>query len=434
MNVNQKLLFIFIHLVLFLIINTNIISQVYWLDHPSPVQKRLYRAYFADTAYGWVVGDSGTIINTTNSGTSWTVQNSGEFSSEFKDLSFVSRTHGWIVSFDSTYKSFLLRTTNSGTTWSKTYFQDTTTILKTVCFINETTGFVSGFSGYIYKSTNAGLNWSICNIDTSSCLYLFPKNDIKFINSQTGYACGGVLDLQGIFLKTTNGGSSWFSMCVAAEPLHEIRDLGNGRIAVMGGDFDLGSILAVSSNSGANWVYEQTGCFGNAEGFAFRTPGEVWAALNFSGKFAVNLDSMKPGSRWECIETPGQVEVNDVEFISPTIGYAFGERGKIFKYNASIIGLNNTGTNIPTEMELFQNYPNPFNPETMIEYFIPSNAEVVIQIYDNAGKEIRRYNEGFKNAGRHSISLNFSDIPSGVYFYRLDTDGKSISRKMVLIK
>ena len=424
----------FLFCIFFINLGTTLYSQVYWLDHPSPVQKRLYRAYFVDSAYGWVVGDSGTIINTTNSGTNWQAQNSGIFSSEFKDLSFVSRTHGWIISFDSTYKSFLLSTTNSGAAWVKTYFPDTTTILKTVCFINTQTGFVSGFSGYIYKTTNAGLSWSTCNIDTSSCLYLFPKNDIKFINSQTGYACGGVLDLQGVFLKTTNSGSSWFSMCVAAEPLNEIRDLGNGRIAVMGGDYDLGSILAVSSNSGANWVYEQTGCFGNAEGFAFRTPSEVWAALNFSGKFAVNLDSMKPGSRWECIETPGSIEVNDVEFLSPTTGYAFGERGKIFKYNSAIIGLTGNNNSVPTQSVLYQNYPNPFNPETVIEYYIASQGEVSIQIFDNTGKEVFSLNEGNKNTGKHNISVNLVDFPSGVYFYRLNFGGNTLSRKMVLIK
>ena len=278
------------------------------------------------------------------------------------------------------------------------------------------------------------MSWSTCNIDTSSCLYLFPKNDIKFINSQTGYACGGVLDLQGVFLKTTNSGSSWFSMCVAAEPLNEIRDLGNGRIAVMGGDYDLGSILAVSSNSGANWVYEQTGCFGNAEGFAFRTPSEVWAALNFSGKFAVNLDSMKPGSRWECIETPGSIEVNDVEFLSPTTGYAFGERGKIFKYNSAIIGLTGNNNSVPTQSVLYQNYPNPFNPETVIEYYIASQGEVSIQIFDNTGKEVFSLNEGNKNTGKHNISVNLVDFPSGVYFYRLNFGGNTLSRKMVLIK
>ncbi len=409
-------------------------AQEYWLNQPSPTQKNLTKSLFVDSLYGWVIGDSGTIINTTNGGLNWSLQTSNLYSAELQDISFISRTTGWILSFDSTYKSFYIKTTNSGLSWAKTYYPDTTTILKTIFFLNSQTGFVSGFSGNIYRTTDGGNRWENCHIDTTSCLYLFPKNDIYFINDLTGYACGGVLDLQGIFLKTTNGGTGWFSMCVAAEPLNKIMYLGNNRIALMGGDYDLGSILAVSSNGGSNWSYEQTGCYGNATGFSFRTPGEVWAALNFSCKFAVNLDSMKPGTEWICFDTPGNIAVNDVIFLSSSLGYSFGEGGRIFKYNQNIIGLQGNNHSVPVQSQLYQNYPNPFNPETVIEYFISSPAAVGIKIFDAGGKEIKSFDEGFRSTGKYSLSLNLSELPSGVYFYSLDTDGKILSRKMVLIK
>jgi photosystem II stability/assembly factor-like uncharacterized protein len=417
-----------------ILLSAGTFSQVYWLEQSSPTQKNLTKTLFVDSLYGWVIGDSGTVLNTTNGGMNWSTQPSGVHSSELQDLTFISRTTGWILSFDSTYKSFYIKTTNSGLSWVKTYYPDTTTILKTIFFTNASTGFVSGFLGNIYRTTNGGTNWENCYIDTTSCLYLFPKNDIYFINSQTGYACGGVLDLQGIFLKTTNAGNSWFSMCVAAEPLNKIMYLGNNRLALMGGDYDLGSILAVSSNGGSNWAYEQTGCFGNATGFSFRTPAEVWAALSFSGKFAVNLDSMKPGTTWQCFETPGNVAVNDVVFLSSARGYAFGERGKIFKYNESVIGLQNNNNTLPTQSTLYQNYPNPFNPETVIEYFISAPSAVGLKIFDASGKEVRSFDEGFRPAGKYSLSLNLSELPSGVYFYSLNTDRRILSRKMVLIK
>ncbi|NOS83494.1 MAG: T9SS type A sorting domain-containing protein [Ignavibacteria bacterium] len=210
--------------------------------------------------------------------------------------------------------------------------------------------------------------------------------------------------------------------------------MGNNRLALMGGDYDLGSIFAVSSNGGSNWAYEQTGCFGNATGFSFRTPAEVWAALSFSGKFAVNLDSMKPGTTWQCFETPGNVAVNDVVFLSSARGYAFGERGKIFKYNESVIGMQNNNNTLPTQSTLYQNYPNPFNPETVIEYYISEPASVGIKIFDASGKEVRSFNEGFKAIGKYSMTLNLIELPSGVYFYSLNTGEKKLSKKMVLIK
>ncbi|MEO8512221.1 MAG: YCF48-related protein [Ignavibacteria bacterium] len=421
-------------LILYFLLN-NVYSQLYWIDYPSPTQKKLTKSLFVDSLYGWVIGDSGIVIKTSNGGTNWNIEPCGVSGSELRDITFISRNTGWIISVDSTYKTFILQTTNSGLNWVKTYFPDTTTILNTIFFIDNSTGYVSGFSGRIYKTSNNGLNWNECYIDTTGCLYLFPKNDIYFIDSQTGFACGGVIELQGIFVKTTNGGNSWFSMCISPEPLNEILYLGSGKIALMGGDYDLGSIYGISTNSGSNWQYGQTGCFGNATAFAFRTPAEVWAALSFSGKFAVNLDSMKPGSRWECISTPDNIAINSIEFLSEYIGYAFGNSGKIFKYNENVIGLqSNNNNNIPRYNALYQNYPNPFNPFTLIEYYISEPADVYIKIYDVTGKEIRSYSEGYRSKGNYSLSFNAEELPSAVYYYSLATNTETISRKMVLIK
>lgn len=430
MKSGKKIIF-----VLFLIFSANFaVSQVYWIEQPSPTQKKLTKSLFVDSLYGWVIGDSGIVLRTTNAGSNWNPQPCGVYSSELKDLTFISRNTGWIISIDSIYKSFILHTTNSGANWVKTYFTDTTSILSTIFFIDQFTGYVSGFNGRIYKTTNNGVNWNDCYIDTTSCLYLFPKNDIQFINSQTGFACGGVIDIQGTFIKTTNGGNSWFSMCIAAEPMNEILYLGNGKIALMGGDFDLGSIYGISTNFGNNWIYEPTLCFGNATAFAFRTPREVWAALSFSGLFAVNLDSMNPGSSWQCINTPGSIAIYSVKFLSPALGYAFGNFGKIYKYNGSISGMQNNNQLIPQESELYQNYPNPFNPETLIMFYLSAQSDVSLKIFDMLGREVFSYYETNKNSGFHNLNIDMSGKPSAVYYYVLIAGQVSITKKMVLIK
>lgn len=442
MRYNKWILFLFF-VVLFA--NESIISQVYWIEQTSPTQKELTKSLFFDSEYGWVIGDSGTVLRTTNSGTNWMIQQTGIFSSELKDITFISRNTGWILAVDSTYKTFILHTTNSGVNWSKSYYPDTTLILSTIFFNDQFTGFVSGFNGEIYKTTNSGANWKICYIDTTSCLYLFPKNDILFVNSQTGFVCGGVLDLQGVFIKTTDAGSNWFSMCISAEPMNEIVNLGGGRVAVMGGDYDLGSIFAVSSNYGSNWIYEPTGCFGNATSFSFRTPAEVWAALSFSGTLAVNLDSMKPGSQWQCINTPGNIPINSIKFLSPTVGFAFGEQGKIYKYNQNVIGIQNNQQN-PAEFSLGQNYPNPFNPVTNIKFQIPATVEtsrrdVLVSIYDALGREVAVLVDQQMQPGKYEVEWNAEGYPSGVYYYRLEVVNEvdaaptfTETKKMVLLK
>jgi photosystem II stability/assembly factor-like uncharacterized protein len=424
-------------------------AQTYWVSHPSPTTKNLTKSLFVDSLYGWVIGDSGIVLRTTNAGTNWEIQPANAGNSVLYDLTFVSRTTGWIISLDSVFRTSILHTTNSGLNWSKSYYPDSTLILSTIFFVDELTGYVSGYNGMIYKTTNNGLNWNSCYIDTTSCLYLFPKKDIYFINAQTGYTVGGALDIQGLFTFTTNGGNSWYSMCIAPEPLNMILSAGGEKIFLMGGDYDLGSIVCVSTDFGENWSYEPTDCFGNAENFAFRTPREVWAALGFQRGFTVNLDSMKPGSRWQCIPSPVDVEIHDVEFLSEELGYAFGYEGTILKYNPAVIGISGNQNTVPDQYELHQNYPNPFNPATKITFSIPllstiplagrgKDAEgrrgVSLRIYDALGKEIETLVNADLNAGTHNFEWNASNYPSGVYFYKLEAGEFSQSRKMVLIK
>jgi photosystem II stability/assembly factor-like uncharacterized protein len=430
MNFRKNIIIIF--LLSFSAVNS--FSQDYWIAQPSPTTKNLTKSLFVDSLYGWVIGDSGIVLRTTNAGSNWEIQPANAGSAVLYDLTFISRTTGWIISLDSVYRTAILHTTNSGLNWNKTYYPDSTLSLSTIFFVDGQTGYVSGNNGMIYKTTNNGLNWNSCYIDTTSCLYLFPKKDIYFVNAQTGYTVGGALDIQGLFTFTTNGGSSWYSKCIAPEPLNMILYKGGEKIFLMGGDFDLGSIVCVSTDFGENWIYEPTDCFGNAENFAFRTPGEVWAALGFVGGFAVNLDSMKPGSRWQCITAPQNILIYDVEFLSEEIGYAFGNGGTILKYNPAVIGINGNQNTVSDQYALHQNYPNPFNPMTKLKFQMSNKGFVKLTIFDMLGKEIVTLVNEDLNEGTYNFEWNASNYPSGIYFYKLEAGEFSQSRKMVLIK
>ncbi len=99
--------------------------------------------------------------------------------------------------------------------------------------------------------------------------------------------------------------------------------------------------------------------------------------------------------------------------------------------------------NIPKSFVLKQNYPNPFNPETVIEYDLPVNAQVVLKIYDVRGNEVRTLESTPKSAGSHTVMWNGRNkfgtlVSSGVYFYELNVVSKnatfSQTRKMILMK
>ncbi len=88
----------------------------------------------------------------------------------------------------------------------------------------------------------------------------------------------------------------------------------------------------------------------------------------------------------------------------------------------------------PVSFKLFQNYPNPFNPTTMIEFQLPSPSFVIIKVFDISGKEVATLVEKQYSAGSYYTEWNASGVPSGVYYYRIQTKKYSETRKMVLMR
>lgn len=84
--------------------------------------------------------------------------------------------------------------------------------------------------------------------------------------------------------------------------------------------------------------------------------------------------------------------------------------------------------------ELMQNYPNPFNPSTTIKFNLPIKTKVNLSIFNSLGEKVREMVNEELDAGFHQIEFNAQDLPSGVYFYKLNAGGFSKTRKLVLIK
>jgi len=90
--------------------------------------------------------------------------------------------------------------------------------------------------------------------------------------------------------------------------------------------------------------------------------------------------------------------------------------------------------NHPQDFNLFQNYPNPFNPSTTIEYSIPEASFVKLKVYDILGGEVASLVKENKPAGKHSVKFDASNLPSGIYFYRIVSGNFSATKKLILIK
>ncbi|MEB2330097.1 MAG: T9SS type A sorting domain-containing protein [Ignavibacteriaceae bacterium] len=81
-----------------------------------------------------------------------------------------------------------------------------------------------------------------------------------------------------------------------------------------------------------------------------------------------------------------------------------------------------------------QNYPNPFNPITLIQFDIPKSGMVKLYIFDVTGRMIDVLVNEELSVGTYEYSFNAGELPSGVYFYKLESDGQKITKKMVLNK
>lgn len=83
---------------------------------------------------------------------------------------------------------------------------------------------------------------------------------------------------------------------------------------------------------------------------------------------------------------------------------------------------------------LYQNYPNPFNASTVVRFIVPQNGNVKLQVFNTLGQQVRTLFEGFRLAGVHELSMDASQLASGVYLYRLQTTESILVRKLILIK
>jgi ligand-binding sensor domain-containing protein len=114
--------------------------------------------------------------------------------------------------------------------------------------------------------------------------------------------------------------------------------------------------------------------------------------------------------------------------------FAAGSNGKIYVNNSPMTGLRRDDQPMPMNYSLDQNYPNPFNPTTTIQFALPENANVKINIYNSLGEKIVELANGNYNAGYHSLQWNAAGIPSGIYFYELRTEKFSSVKKLILLK
>ena len=93
----------------------------------------------------------------------------------------------------------------------------------------------------------------------------------------------------------------------------------------------------------------------------------------------------------------------------------------------------------PSVLGLSQNYPNPFSSEVMIEYALSDAGDVMVEVYNSLGQKVRQLQSGIQPKGTHRLSWDGKDdsgrlLPSGIYFYRIDTQHSCVIQKLMLLR
>jgi len=342
----------------------------------------LNSVFFTDQNTGYTVGDTiysplrGTLYKTTNGGTNWNRHYRTQNGSRFRDVYFLNRDTGFIVT-----SSGVLKTTNAGANYQSV---SGSFDLNSITFITPQTGYCSGRNGVVIKSTDGGSVWT--NVATNTT---FDLNDISFADANTGYAVG----YPDAICKTTNGGINWTTLSAGTF------------------DFRYYSVKFMNAHSGIVT--------------AGRSPG--------ASKILKTTDG---GTTWTTDDFYTTELMLSTFFTDGNTGYISGTNGLIIKTSNG--GLTFTGLHesvLPESMRLHQNFPNPFNPKTVISYEIGNANFVSLKVYDMSGKEVTTLVNEMNNAGRHEVEFDATNLPSGVYFYAMRVNGLLAGvKRMVILK
>lgn len=173
-----------------------------WTTVASGTEENLRSIFFVDDQIGFIGGDAGTILKTTDGGTTWVdLEATLDAPYSILDLHMVDASLGFIGGH-----SFLQVTYDGGLNW--TYVPGFSPgggafAFREIQFVNNNLAYACGDQGAIWKSEDGGLTWNLQETGTTESI-----QDIRFIDENIGFACG----FNGVALKTDNGGETWANM------------------------------------------------------------------------------------------------------------------------------------------------------------------------------------------------------------------------------
>ncbi len=395
-------------------------SQSGWFQQNSNCNKVLFSVSFLNLNTGIIVGERGKILMTRNGGTNWDSLRS-PVTNILLSVCIIDSNTIMASGFDRT----LIKTTNFGMNWYR--ITNNGYDLNEIKFPNAKTGYIASSSGIILKTTTAGETWFDLDNPDPFALEFYS---LSFIDANTGFVVGfyGTTSKHSPILKTTNGGENWARQESSTHiPLLSVRFINPDTGLICGG---LG-IIRRTTNGGMNWNFI-SGPPNDLGNLTYVTDQIAYAV----GSNGIIVKTNDGGINWEIQNSRTIHGLSGVYFTDSLNGFAVGDSGTILKTTTGgVVGITKVNNTIPEKYFLYQNYPNPFNPSTTIKFSIANNNSFVkLTVYNNSGKEIVTLVNGKLDLGTYEVDFDGSTLPSGVYFYRIETRNFIQTKKMIFLK
>ncbi|MEI8114356.1 MAG: T9SS type A sorting domain-containing protein [Bacteroidia bacterium] len=408
-----------------------------WVIQPSGTTDTLKCVKAVDNNVVWTGGTNGTVLYTTNSGTSWKSVGGGSIGSDAVDAVEAINANTAFVATYSGNIGRIFRTTNGGSSWSSVESKSGVAFggiqMKTALEGYAVGSPING-KWNVLKTTDAGATWtSLATAPAEDSLTVLGENYAgpHFVRPYGVQIIGDTLwfaSVSGVVYRSTDLGAIW-STGTSNSPLNSIH-FNSSTVGLSGSSYSDSIRFSVNGgiswqNANAAWTKPITSISGSGN--------EFWATTGSSIAYTKNL-----GQDWS-FSTPGYwgltENLNALSFsqvTSPLNGWAVGAAGLILHYQRN--GSTPTKINMfgqSSGVRLEQSYPNPFSSSTTIKYQVTEPEFVSLKIFDAMGTEVAILVNEQKPAGEYLVEWNAAGFGSGIYFCKLQNGNSCELKKMI---
>ena len=314
------------------------------------------------------------------------------------------------------------------------------------------------FEGGIYFSTSAGDTWTPLSLPAGMSTNVFVDMVIRGSTPQIMYASAQVhgsdapTDLG--LAKSSDGGMTWSNVNPPGEKIFGFDVFKNDPSLIYGHDNSPGRRVHKSTDAGMTWsVVPNASFFGTIR--VHPTNNQVIFYTGFHSILRTTDGfATRPVVVYEDSAQSSSRQMTDIEISqsNPNVVWASAKGYVLYKSTdggatfVRITSIRDIVYGSPTTIgdegimqpaltfSLQQNYPNPFNPETTIDFQLSRSEFVVLKVFNILGSEVATLVRAELPGGSHAVSFNASLLPSGVYFYRLQTANLTATRSMIILK